>query len=83
MEPGLARFESEQPNVKYVHVNIDEKDKAPNKELFDKYFKGQAIPYTVLVSEDGSAKLEWTGFESYPDLVNDISDLENKEKKAQ
>ena len=77
MEPGLTRFESEQPKVKYVHVNIDEKDKPGNKELFDTYFKGEAIPYTVLVGEDKSAKANWTGLKTYEDLVSEISKLES------
>ena len=35
MEPGLTRFESEQPKVKYIHVNVDERDKPENKDLLD------------------------------------------------
>lgn len=76
MEPGLTRFESEQPNVDYVHINVDEKDQPKNKELFDKYFEGQAIPYTVLVAADGSAKLKWTGAKTYEELVSEIQEVE-------
>ena len=77
MEPGLTRFESEQPNVKYTHINIDEKDQPANKELFTKYFKGAAIPYTVLVAENGEARLNWTGKKSYEQLVEEIQAVEN------
>ena len=78
MEPGLTRFESEQPNVKYVHINIDERESAENKPLFQKYFKGQSIPYTVLVAEDGEAVKNWTGPESYDSLVTAIQGIESK-----
>jgi hypothetical protein len=79
MEPGLTRFESEQPKVKYIHINVDEKDKPENKELFEQYFKGQAIPYTVLVGADKTAKLTWTGMKSYEDLVREIVAVETSE----
>jgi len=78
MEPELARFESEQPNVTYTHVNIDEKDKPKNKELFESYFKGQSIPLTVLVDPDGEARQTWTGYKSYPELVGEIAKLEKE-----
>ena len=76
MEPGLTRFESEQPNVKYVHVNIDERESETNKPLFEKYFKGEAIPYTVLVNDKGEAVSNWTGLETYDNLVASIQKLE-------
>ena len=78
MEPGLTRFESEQPNVKYVHINIDERESPENKPLFEKYFKGQAIPYTVLVAEDGEAVKNWSGAETYENLVSSIQEIESK-----
>lgn len=77
MDPQLTRFESEQPNVKYTHVNVDEKDKPPGKELFDKYFQGQSIPYTVLIDDKGEAKKMWTGMKTYPELVQEIQELES------
>jgi hypothetical protein len=80
MEPGLTRFESEQPKVKYVHVNMDERDKPENKALMEKYFEGRSIPYTVAVAPDGEAKAKWVGFKSYEDLVTEMSALEKDTK---
>lgn len=77
MEPELKKFETSQPNVAVIDVNVDEKEKSPNKELFEKYFSGPSIPYTVLLSEDKSVKLSWTGFKSYQELANEIKALEN------
>jgi hypothetical protein len=80
MEPGLTRFESEQPKVKYVHVNMDERDKPENKELMEKYFQGESIPYTVAVAPDGKAVANWVGLKSYEDLVNEMAALEKDAK---
>ncbi|MCA9776743.1 MAG: hypothetical protein KC800_08510 [Candidatus Eremiobacteraeota bacterium] len=81
MEPGLARFESEQPKVTYTHVNMDELDKPENKALKDKYFQGAGIPYTVAVAADGEVKGRWTGYKSYEDLVSEMATFE-KDKNA-
>ncbi len=75
MAPALARFESEQPNIEYIHVNVDERTLPQNKALFDKYFAGRSIPYTVLVGPDETARLNWTGLKSYEDLVQEIDAL--------
>lgn len=78
MEPELKKFETHQPQIAVIDVNVDEKDKPPNKELFEKYFQGPSIPYTVLLSEDQSVKRSWTGFKSYQELVTEIRALENE-----
>ena len=78
MEPGLARFESEQPQIKYRHINVDEKDSPENKETFEKYFKGEAIPYTVLINKDGDAVNQWTGAETYDNLLSQIVEFDEK-----
>lgn len=72
MEPELAQFESKQPNVEYLHVNIDEKDSTAYRENFSKYFKGRSIPYTVLVNQDGIKITDWTGYVAYGKLVDEI-----------
>jgi hypothetical protein len=76
MEPGLARFESEQPKVTYTHINMDERDQPDKKAIIDKYFQGRGIPYTVAVGPDGEVKARWTGYESYEDLVSEMAELE-------
>ncbi len=78
MEPELKKFETHQPQIAVIDVNVDEKEKSPNKELFEKYFQGPSIPYTVLLSEDQSVKRSWTGFKSYQELVKEIKALENE-----
>lgn len=73
MEPHLARFETEQPNVSYVHVNVDERDSGVNKEYYDKYFQGDSIPYTVLIGKDKKSYGTWGGMVPYDRLVSEIA----------
>ena len=76
MEPGLARFESEQPKGTYTHINMDERDQPETKAIIDKYFQGRGIPYTVAVGADGEVKARWTGYKSYEELVSEMTELE-------
>ena len=79
MEPELARFESEQPKVHYTHVDVDKREKSPHKEFYDKYFKGESIPYTVLLDDNDTVQKTWTGSLTYDELVTQIKSLETGE----
>lgn len=76
MEPELTRFESEQPNLKYKHVNVDERDQPKVQQLLEKYFQGGSIPHTVVLSPEDKVVLRWSGFKSYTEMVNEIAALE-------
>lgn len=64
-------------------MNIDERDQPPNKELFDKYFEGESIPYTVLVDEQSQVRKKWSGAMSYRDMVAEIKGLETQEEQSE
>jgi hypothetical protein len=71
LQPELARFESEQPNVTFQHVDLDQRSSAEFGK-YHGYFKGPAIPFTVLIDTSGKARKEWEGYHPYNELVADI-----------
>lgn len=50
---------------------MDARDSDDYKKYI-KYMDGQVIPYTVLVDSSGKASHNWTGFQTYSQLVTDI-----------
>ena len=78
LEPELAYFPQEQPNVAYKHVDIDQRDSQLFKAFFPNYFKGRSIPLTVLIDPSGKAVKTWTGYLSYEDMVGQISQIAAK-----
>lgn len=78
LEPELAYFPKEQPNVAYRHVDIDQRDSELHKRYFHDYFKGRRIPFTVLIDPSGKAVKEWTGYLSYEEMVSQIAQIDAK-----
>lgn len=74
MAPDLARFESEQPNVEYQDINVDERDSAEFKR-YSRYFEGHGIPFTVLIDSSGDARKEWSGPARYEQLMSDVQGI--------
>lgn len=83
LEPELALFEKEQPNVRYQHVNVEAKHTPEFKTYFPKYFHGRAIPFTVLIDSEGRARKDWSGYLSYREMVSDILEVETNMAKEQ
>ncbi len=83
LEPELAHFEKEQPNVRYQHVNVEAKHTSEFKNYFSKYFHGRAIPFTVLIDSEGRARKDWSGYLTYQEIVSDILEVETNMAKEQ
>ena len=81
LEPELTRLEKQQPNIRYLHVDIEAKHSPEFKTYFSKYFRGRAIPLTVLVAPDGKPAKDWTGYLSAEELVSDILSIESSTTK--
>ena len=83
LAPELAYFPPEQPNVSYRHVDVDQRDSAEFKQYFHDYFKGRAIPFTVLIDSSGKARKQWIGYYPYNTLVGDILAVAAEPGKAE
>lgn len=78
LQPELAYFPKEQPNVVYHHVDIDERKSDLFQRYFRDYFKGRSIPFTVLIDPSGRAVKQWTGFLPYEEMVGQIAEIAAK-----
>lgn len=76
----LALFESEQPSVQLVYVDVDRADSEPYKRHFRSRYRGRTLPFTVLVSSSGEAVRSWTGYFPYSTMARDILTLEATER---
>ena len=83
LAPELAFFAPEQPNVKVTKVDVDQRDSEPFQTYFKGYFKGRAIPFTVLLDPSGKARREWVGYIPYNTMVGDILALAPQNDKAE
>jgi thiol-disulfide isomerase/thioredoxin len=82
LEPELAHFAAEQPNITYQHVDIDQKDSDIYKTYFPNYFEGRGIPFTVLIDSSGKAKKQWTGYLPYHQMVDEILALGSRPEQT-
>lgn len=73
MKPALAQFESEQKNVPFTHVDVDDME-GKDFQKFGKFLpkENASIPYTVLLTASGEEVGNWTGPLSYAKLVEEV-----------
>ncbi len=80
-EPELARLAKAQPNLLISYVDVDKRQSLEYQTSYRKYFRGRAIPYTVLVDSNGKSLQNWVGYLSYSELMADILAVERNQAK--